>query len=85
VSIYLLSLASLLDCRVITTSVGVNKQMAETYIIRIDDIPSRKIRKSVRGFLEDEDVAVVVNDGQKFGVILEKNQLVITSDLGHIQ
>ena len=54
--------------------------MAETYIIRIGDIPSRKIRKRVRGFLEDEDVAVVVNDGQTFGVILEKNQLIIKSD-----
>jgi hypothetical protein len=53
--------------------------MAETYIIHIGDIPSRKIRKSVRGFLEDKDVAVVVNDGQKFGVILEKNQLIIKS------
>jgi len=60
--------------------------MAETYIIRIGDIPSRKIRKSVRGFLEDEDVAVVVNDGQKLGVILEKNQLIIKStDLYDIQ
>jgi len=60
--------------------------MAETYIIRIGDIPSRKIRKSVRGFLEDEDVAVVVNDGQKFGVILEKNQLIMKStDLYDIQ
>jgi hypothetical protein len=53
--------------------------MAETYIISIGDIPSRKIRKSVRGFLEDEDVAVVVNDGQKFGVILEKNHLIMKS------
>jgi hypothetical protein len=51
--------------------------MAETYIIRIGDIPSRKIRKSVRIFLESDDVAVVVNDGQKFGVILERNHLII--------
>ncbi|MFW9960085.1 MAG: hypothetical protein ACFFDV_03655 [Candidatus Thorarchaeota archaeon] len=79
VPIVILSLASLLDCRVITTSVGAQKQMAETYIIRIGDIPSRKIRKSVRGFLEDEDVAVVINDGQKLGVILQKNQLIIKS------
>lgn len=54
--------------------------MAETYIIRIGDIPSRKIRKRVRGFLKNEDVALVANDGQKFGVVLEKNQLVIKSD-----
>ncbi len=54
--------------------------MAETYIIRIGDIPSRKIRQRVRGFLRNEDVALVANDGQKFGVVLEKNQLVIKSD-----
>ena len=54
--------------------------MAETYIIRIGDIPSRKVRKRVRGFLRNEDVALVANDGQKFGVVLEKNQLVIKSD-----
>jgi hypothetical protein len=73
------SLASLLDCRAITTSAGVYK-MAETYIIRIGDIPSRKIRNKVKGFLRDEDVAVVADDGQKFGVVLEKNRLVITPD-----
>ena len=54
--------------------------MAETYIIRIGDLPSRKIRKRVRGFLKNEDVALVANDGQKFGVVLEKNQLVLTPD-----
>jgi len=73
------SLASLLDCRAITTSAGVYT-MAETYIIRISDLPSRKIRKRVKRFLRDADVAVVANDGQKFGVVLEKNQLVITPD-----
>lgn len=52
--------------------------MAETYIIRIGDFPSRKIKKRVKGFLRDDDVAVVADDGQKFGVVLEKNQLVIT-------
>ena len=54
--------------------------MAETYIIRISDLPSREIRKRVKGFLRDEDVAVVADDGQKFGVVLEKNQLVIKPD-----
>ena len=54
--------------------------MAETYIIRIGDLPSRKIRKRVRGFLRNEDVSLVANDGQKFGVVLDKNQLVIKSD-----
>ena len=54
--------------------------MAETYIISIGDLPSRKIRRRVKGFLRDADVAVVTDDGQKFGVILQKNQLVITPD-----
>ena len=75
-----LSLASLLDCRVITTSAGVSTIMTETYIIHIGDLPSRKIRKRVKGFLRDADVAVVADDGKEFGVVLEKNQLVITPD-----
>jgi len=54
--------------------------MTETYIISIGDLPSRSIRKRVKGFLQDEDVAVVTDDGQKFGVVLEKNRLVITSN-----
>jgi hypothetical protein len=54
--------------------------MAETHVIRIGDIPSRKIRKSVRGFLEDDDVAVVADDGQTFGVVLEKNHLIMKTD-----
>lgn len=74
-----ISLASLLDCRAITTSAGVYT-LAETYIIRIGDLPSRRIRKRVQRFLRDADVAVVADDGQKFGVVLEKNQLVITPD-----
>lgn len=54
--------------------------MAETYIIRIGDLPTRKIRKRVRGFLQEKDVAVITDDGQTFGVVLEKNQLVIRPD-----
>ena len=73
------SLASLLDCRATTTSAGVSI-MAETYIIRIGDLPSRKMRKRVKGFLRDADVAVVADDGQEFGVVLTKNQLVLKSD-----
>ena len=73
------SLASLLDCRATTTSAGVCK-LAETYIIHIGDLPSPKLRNEVKGFLRDADVAVVAHDGQKFGVVLEKNQLVITPD-----
>lgn len=51
--------------------------MAETYIIRINDIPSRKIRERVRNFLEDCDVVVVGENGQSLDVVIEKNQLVV--------
>lgn len=54
--------------------------MAETYIIRINDIPSKKIRKIVRSFLEDHDVAVIGENGQNLEVVLERNQLVIACD-----
>ena len=54
--------------------------MAETYIIRIDDIPSKKIRKNVQSFLEGHDVSIVGEDGQSLEVILEKNQLVVARD-----
>ena len=54
--------------------------MAETYIIHINDIPSRKIRKNVRNFLEDNDVSIVGENGQSLEVILEKNQLVVARD-----
>lgn len=54
--------------------------MAEVYIVRIGDIPSRSLRKRVRSFLEDEDVSLVDDVGQRFGVILKKNRLVIERD-----
>ena len=54
--------------------------MAETYIIKIGDIPTRKLRKRVRGFLQGEDVSLITDDGQTFGVVLKRNQLVLTPD-----
>ena len=51
--------------------------MAEAYVIRIGDIPSRSLRKRVRSFLEDEDVSLVDDLGQRFGVVLKKNRLVL--------
>ena len=54
--------------------------MAETYVIKIGDIPTRKLRKRVRGFLQGEDISLITDDGQIFGVVLKRNQLVLTRD-----
>ncbi len=52
--------------------------MAETYTIKFKDIPSRKLRKSIRSFLKDDDVLIIGEDGQSHEVILNKNQLVFS-------
>lgn len=54
--------------------------MAEAYVIRMGDIPSRSLRKRVRSFLQDEDVSLVDDAGQRFGVILKKKELVFERD-----
>ena len=54
--------------------------MAETYIIKLGDITSRKLRKRVRSFLASGDVSLITDDGQTFGVVLKRNQLVLTQD-----
>lgn len=51
--------------------------MAETYVIPMGDIPSRKLRKTVKVFLKEKDVSLVDDGGQQFGVTLEKNRLVL--------
>ena len=51
--------------------------MAETYIIRMGEIPSRKLRKTIKVFIKEEDVSLYDDDGQQFGVTLEKNRLVL--------
>lgn len=53
--------------------------MAETYVISIRKIPSRKLRKTVKVFMKEEDVSLFDDEGQEFGVSLEKNQLVLKS------
>ncbi|MHA2187083.1 MAG: hypothetical protein ACXADL_02240 [Candidatus Thorarchaeota archaeon] len=54
--------------------------MAETCIIRIRDIPTRKLRKKVRGFLKGEGVSVEDEYGQLYAVSIERNKLVLKSD-----
>ena len=71
-----LSLASLLDCRT-TTHPSELQAMAETYIIRMGEIPSRKLRKTIKVFIKEEDVSLYDDDGQQFGVTLERNRLVL--------
>ncbi len=54
--------------------------MAETYVIPMGNIPSRKLRKTVKVFIKGEDVLLLDDDGHEFGVTLEKNQLVLKLD-----
>jgi hypothetical protein len=70
------SLASLLDCRT-TTHPSELQAMAETYVIPMGDIPSRKLRKTVKVFIKEEDVCLYDDGGQEFGVTLEKNRLIL--------
>jgi len=58
--------------------------MAETYIIRMGEIPSRKLRKTIKVFIKEEDVSLYDDDGQQFGVTLERNRLVLKLSLIHI-
>jgi hypothetical protein len=55
--------------------------MAETYIISMGELPSRKLRKTVKVFVKEEDVSLFDGDGQEFGVALEKNQLVLKTEI----
>jgi len=51
--------------------------MAETYVIPMGDIPSRKLRKTVKVFIKEADVSLYDDGGQQYGVTLEKNRLVL--------
>ncbi|MHA3962217.1 MAG: hypothetical protein AM325_001650 [Candidatus Thorarchaeota archaeon SMTZ1-45] len=51
--------------------------MAETYVIPMGDIPSRKLRKTVKVFIKEEDVFLFDDDGQEFGVTLERNKIIL--------
>ena len=53
--------------------------MAETYVIPMGDIPSRKLRKTVKVFIKEEDVSLFDDDGHRYGVTLERNRLVLKS------
>jgi hypothetical protein len=54
--------------------------MAETYVISMGEIPSRKLRKTVKVFIKEYDVSLIDDDGHQYEVTLEKNRLVLTSD-----
>ncbi len=58
--------------------------MAETCIIRIGDIPGRKLRRRVRVFLEGDEVSVEDVEGRRYGVVIHKNKLILRSDDGDI-
>jgi hypothetical protein len=42
-------------------------------------IPSRKLQKTVKVFMKEEDVALFDDEGQEFGISIEKNKLVLKS------
>jgi len=42
-------------------------------------IPSRKLRKTVKVFMKEEDVSLFDDEGQEFGISFEKNKLVLKS------
>ncbi|MFW9813866.1 MAG: hypothetical protein ACFFF9_15495 [Candidatus Thorarchaeota archaeon] len=55
--------------------------MAETYVIPMGKIPSRKLRKTVKVFMKEEDVSLFDDEGQEFGISIEKNKLVLKSEV----
>ena len=51
--------------------------MAETCEISLKSLPSRSLRKQVRGFLRGEEVSVRDTSGQLYIVGLKRNKLVL--------
>ncbi|UCE09208.1 MAG: hypothetical protein JSW61_09525 [Candidatus Thorarchaeota archaeon] len=54
--------------------------MAETCLIRIRDLPSRALRKRVRGFLAGDNVSIEDDTGKVFAVAVSKNRIVLRCD-----
>ena len=51
--------------------------MAETCEISLKSLPSRSLRKQVKGFLRGEEVSVRDISGQIYSVDLKRNKLVL--------
>ena len=51
--------------------------MAETYIIPMGTIPSRKLRKTVKVFIKEDDVLLTDDEGHELGVTLERNKIIL--------
>ncbi|MFW9800249.1 MAG: hypothetical protein ACFFD9_07430 [Candidatus Thorarchaeota archaeon] len=58
--------------------------MAETCIIEIGDIPGRKLRRRVRVFLQGDEVLVEDANGRRYGVLIQKNRLILRLHDGDI-
>jgi hypothetical protein len=54
--------------------------MAETYVMNIRELPSRKLRKRVRSFLKGGEVSVEDVDGHRYTVVVQKNKLLLRED-----
>ncbi len=57
--------------------------MAETCVINIRDLPGRKLRKRVRVFLQGDAVSVEDDEGQTYGVTIQRNKLLISPVTGN--
>ena len=78
-----ISLASLSGCRVHHIHPSEFLKMAETCIINIRDLPGRKLRKRVRVFLKGEAVSVEDEEGQTYGVTIQRNKVLISPVTGN--
>ncbi|MHA2068583.1 MAG: hypothetical protein ACXABY_29830 [Candidatus Thorarchaeota archaeon] len=56
--------------------------MAETCVINIRDLPGRRLRKRVRVFLQGEAVSVEDDEGQTYGVTIQRNKVMISPVTG---
>ena len=58
--------------------------MAETCIIKIGDLPGRRLRRKVRVFMQGEEVSVEDAAGRRYGVAIRRDKMVLQSDDGDI-
>lgn len=53
--------------------------MAETYIL-LKEIPSRKMRKMVRNFLDAKDVSLIDSSGLHYSVRIKRGKMILSQE-----
>ena len=53
--------------------------MAETYIL-LKEIPSRKMRKMVRNFLDAKDVSLIDSSGLQYSVRIKRGKMILSQE-----